>query len=369
MRPVTRLAEGLFMSLTHHIDELAAARDAGIIDVGTYERLEKFLAERVAASAPGPTNPRYDLIHLLWYAGALIVLSAMGMFSTVAFGKWGDQALLATAVSYAAIFWICGSVLWRRGLRTPGGLLIACSVGMTPLGVYALQSLLGLNPISSSSAYRDFYIWIKSSWIPMEIATIAAAATALIFYPFPFLTLLIAYCLWFLSMDLTPWLMQTETFTWDQRATVSLCFGLVLIFLAWLIDLRKWKNGDFAFWLHLGGLMAFWGGMTAQQGGGELSKAIYGAVNVGLVLLSIFLMRRCYAAFGFIGVTLYLGHLSAYVFRNSILFPFALSTIGLMLIALGLMLNRYGSALSKNMQEFLPAYLQKLRPAHVQGSD
>lgn len=337
------------MSVTPRIDDLAAARDAGVIDVETYERLEQFLTKRSSDLAPAPTNPRYDLIHLLWYAGALIVLLSMGMFSAVAFGKWGDRALLATAVSYAALFFICGSVLWRRDLHTPGGLLIACAVSMTPLGAYAVQSLLGLNPVDPSSAYRDFYIWIKSSRMPMEIATLAAAAIALFFYPFPILTLHIAFSLWFLSMDLTPWLMQDSTLTWELRVTVSIYFGLILIFLAWLVDLRRWKNGDCAFWLHLSGLMAFWGGLTTQHWGGELSRAIYGALNIGLVLLSIFLMRRAYAVFGFMGVTLYLTHLSAAVFRNSILFPFALSVIGLMLIMLGLMFNRYGAALSKNM--------------------
>lgn len=357
------------MSKTPHIDDLAAARDAGIIDGATHLELVKFLADRSEKSPPTLPDQRYDLVHLLWYAGALIVLSAMGLFSTMAFGIWGDYALLTTALIYAALFFFCGSLLWRRGLHTPGGLLVVCAVGMTPVGVYALQSLMAHNTIGYTPAYRDFYIWIKSSWIPLEFATMAMALLSLLFFPFPFLTMIISFCLWFLSMDLTPLLTQTEAFTWDQRATVSLYFGLVLIFIACLIDLRKWKNGDFAFWLHMGGLMVFWSGLTAQGGAGDLSRAVYGAVNIGLVFLSVFLMRRAYAIFGAMGLTLYLGYLSAETFKDSILFPFALSAVGIMLIASGLMFHRFGSTLSAEMQQLLPAYLQHLRPAHIHNDD
>lgn len=347
------------------LDDIAAARDAGVIDPDTFDRLARFLAARAAAGEPAAQPPRYDMVHVLWYAGALIVLGAMGMFSTLAFGLWGDRALLTTAGVYAAAFLAAGSYLWRRGLRTPGGLLVACAVGMAPLAIYAAQSLAGHSPIDAPGGYRDFYIWIKSSWMPMELGTIAAALLALVFYPFPFLTMIVAFCLWFLSMDLTPWLMGAEHFTWDQRATVSLWFGLLVITVAWLIDMRKWRNGDFAFWLHLFGLMAFWGGLSMQHSGDEVGKAFYCAVNAGLILLSVFLMRRAYAVFGAIGVTTYLGYLSSVVFEDSILFPFALSGIGVLLIVFGLFFNKYGPAIGAAMDELLPAPLRGLRPAHA----
>ncbi|MGJ0506222.1 MAG: hypothetical protein ACR652_03625 [Methylocystis sp.] len=349
------------------IDDIAAARDAGVIDPATFERLVSFLAARAASAAPADQPPRYDVVHVLWYAGALIVLGAMGMFSTLAFGLWGDRALLTTAGVYAAMFLAAGAWLWRRGLRTPGGLLVTCAVGMAPLAIYALQSLAGHSPVDAPGGYKDFYVWIKSSWMPMELGTIAAALLALVFYPFPFLTMIIAFCLWFLSMDLTPWLMGAQSFTWDQRATVSLCFGLLVLAVAWLVDLKQRRNGDFAFWLHLFGLMAFWGGLSMQHEGGELGKAFYCAVNVGLIILSVFLMRRAYAVFGAMGVTTYLGYLSSVVFADSILFPFALSGIGVLLIAFGLFFHKYGPAIGAAMDELLPAPVRELRPAHARA--
>ncbi|MGZ9116493.1 MAG: hypothetical protein ACXW3V_06065, partial [Methylocystis sp.] len=83
------------MKIRFTIDDIAAARDAGAIDAASFERLSQFLASRRAALAEATSQaPRYDVVNLLWYAGALIVLGAMGMFSTTAFGLWGDKALL-----------------------------------------------------------------------------------------------------------------------------------------------------------------------------------------------------------------------------------------------------------------------------------
>lgn len=347
---------------TRTLSDLAAARAAGVIDAQTYARLAQFLELRAAPSL----RPRYDIVNLLWYAGALIVLGAMGMFSTTAFGLWGDRALLATALAYAALFTLSGAYLWRgRGLRTPGGLLVACAVGMAPLAIFAVQGMFGESPAGAERPYRDFYIWVKSSWLPIELGTIAAALLALAAFPFPFLVMIIAFALWFMSMDLTPWLMNVEHFTWDQRATVSIYFGLAMLALAWLVDLRRWRGGDFAFWLHLFGLMAFWGGLTAQHSGDEFGKAVYCAVNVALIFMSLFLMRRAYAVFGAVGVTLYLGHLASEVFKESVLFPFALSGIGVLLIVFGLLFHRYGGALSAAMGELTPAGLLRMRPAHA----
>jgi hypothetical protein len=351
------------MSIRATLADLAAARDAGVIDAATFERLAGFFAERQPAS--DDQAPRFDFVHVLWYAGALIILGAMGLFSTAAFGLWGDRALLVTALAYAAVFLAGGAYLWRRELRTPGGLLVTCAVGMAPLAIYALQSMYQHNPIDAVEGYRNFYVWIKSSWLPMEIGTIAAALAALRFFPFPFLTMIIAFCLWFMSMDLTPWLMGREHFSWEERATVSLYFGLLVMALAWLVDLRKWKHGDFAFWLHLFGVMTFWGGLTSQHAGDELGRAVYCAINLGLVGLSLFLMRRVYAVFGAIGVTTYLGYLSSVLFANSILFPFALSAIGVLLIVFGLLFHKYGAPISAAMDELLPAPLLGFRPVHA----
>jgi hypothetical protein len=278
----------------------------------------------------------------------------------------GGWALTATAVGYAVVFAAGGHYLWhKRNLRIPGGLLIAIAVSMAPLAVYGIQDALGLwGSFGRPGTVRDFYMWIKGSWLPMEIAAIVAGLLALRFYPFPFIVMIIAFALWFMSMDLTPWIVGRSEFTWDERRAVSMWFGLAVLVVAWVVD-RRPRGGDFAFWLHLFGLMAFWGGLSLKSSGSEMAKLLYCLLNVGLLFMSVVLMRRVYAVFGTLGISIYLGHLAQSVFQDSLLFPFALSLIGVAVIAVGLLYHRNQATIAAWVARHLPDMLARLRPAHA----
>jgi len=355
--------------------DLQAAVAAGILDARQAETLQAFLHDRGAqspqAASPVAAKPRFDLTHLFWYAGALIVIGAMGLFTTLAFEQMGGKALTITAVVYAIIFLIIGDRLWRRpGLRTPGGLCIAIAVSMAPLAIYGLQVAFGFQPMlfGDVATYGDFFEWINASWIYMDIGTILAGIIALRFYPFAFITAVMAVALWFLSMDLTPWIFHREDFTWEMRCQVSAAFGFVLILIAWAVDLKSWKAGDIGFWLHLCGLAAFSGGLSLMDSDSEVSRAIYCLINVILLLLSVFLMRRAYAVFGAFGVAGYLGELADGIFSDSLLFPFALSLTGIGVIALGILYLRKRQQLEAWLRAALPAGVQHLRPLHARAS-
>jgi hypothetical protein len=301
--------------------------------------------------------------HLLWYAGALIVIGAMGLFSTLAFAQMGGSALTACAVIYAAAFTLAGHHLWhRRNLRVPGGLLITIAVSMAPLAIFGVQSELGWwGQFGNPGAYHGFYDWIKGSWLFMEIATVLAGVIALRFFRFPFIVAIIGFALWFMSMDLAPWVAGTNHFDYEIGRKVSVWFGLVVLVAAWIVDYRS-RNSDFGFWLHLFGLMAFWGGISATSGATELGKAVYCLLNVGLLLVSVVVMRRAYAVFGAFGITLYLGHLADVVFKDSLLFPFALSLIGVAVVASGLLYHRKQDAITAWLLASLPEAVLRLRP-------
>jgi len=95
--------------------DLRAASSAGVLDAAQLTRLIDFLRERESTSLIGDAAPapRFDVAHLLWYAGALIVMSAMGLFSTLAFSEMGGVALAVTALVYAAGFIAAGHYLWH----------------------------------------------------------------------------------------------------------------------------------------------------------------------------------------------------------------------------------------------------------------
>ena len=358
------------MQFTEH--DLRAAVTAGLLDADRLGPVLAFLNIRQAHPLPGEGEvgaapaPQFDLAHLLWYAGALTVMGAMGLFSTLAFTNMGGHALTATAVVYAVAFTVAGHHLWHvRNLRIPGGLLIAIAVSMAPLAVYGIQEAYGLwGEFGRPGTVQDFYVWVKGSWVFMEISAIVAAVIALRFYPFPFIVMIVAFALWFMSMDLTPWIFGRAEFTWDERRAVSVWFGLAVLVVAWFVD-RRPRGGDFAFWLHLFGMMAFWGGLSLKDSDSEIAKALYCLLNVGLLLMSVVLARRVYAVFGTLGIAGYLGHLAHSVFKDSLLFPFALSLIGVAIIAAGLLYHKKQAAIGAWVESHLPAALMRLRPAHA----
>jgi hypothetical protein len=347
--------------------DLRAACSAGVLDPPQLARLLAFLNSRdasVAAAAPAATSgPKLDLAHVLWYAGALIVIGAMGLFSTLAYSQMGGRVLATVALVYAVVFTIAGHHLWhRRNLRTPGGLPIAIAVSMAPLAVYGIQDALGWwGRFGNPGTVHDFYVWIKGSWVFMEVAAIVVAILALLFYRFAFIVSIIAVALWFMSMDLVPWLAGDPIGDFDLRRRVSMWFGLAMLAIAYVVD-RDRRKGDFAFWLYLFGLIAFWGAVTATSSDSLIAKALYCAMNVCLLFLSVFLRQRAFAVFGALGIAFYLGDLANKVFRDSLMFPFVLSLIGVGVIAAGLLYHRHEPAITAWLDTRLPDAVKRLRP-------
>jgi len=313
--------------------EWAAAR--GVIDVGQTEALWQVLSQRTADA------PKFDLMHVSYYFGALLVIGAMGWFIGSGWERLGGGGIFVIAAVYGAAFAGAGAWAWRRAdLRVPGGLLITMAVCMTPLAVYGLQRWLGVWPFDDPGAYTDFHRWVRGGWFAMEAATIAAGLLALGFCRFPFLTAPIAFALWYMSMDLTPILAGTEGFDWQFRARVSMWVGLVMLVAAYVVDRRT--REDFAFWGYLFGLLAFWGGLTMQQSDSELAKAGYCLINLILMAAAVFLRRHTFLVFGALGVSGYLGHLAYSVFADSISFAVALSGLGVLIVGAGGRVRRTG---------------------------
>lgn len=355
---------------TFSTQDLDAAEAAGVLDADAANRLKGFLAARTsmipAASepvAPSSSKPKFDLTHVLWYAGALIIMSAMGLFSTLAFSAMGGSGLVTTGLIYGLALWWGGHRLWQdEETRTPGGLLIAAAVGMVPLIVFGFQEATGnWAGLESPGRYQSFYTYIKAGWLPMEMATVIASIVAARRYPFTFIAFPAAFCLWFMSMDIAAYIAGDRNFDYNLRRQVSLWFGIVLFLLVWIYELRP-RKADFAFWLHLVAAVTFWGGLTFQSSSSEFGKFAYCLINIGLVVLAIYLGRRVYAVFGVIGIMTYLGHLAYEVFKDSLLFPFALSAFGLAMVAAGIWLARRRNRIASWMEAHIPAELMALRP-------
>lgn len=308
---------------------------------------------------------RFVPVHVVYYAGALLVIGAMGWFMTAAWESLGGASLALIATGYAAAFVLGGRLLWDRlALPVPGGLLFTMAVGMVPLATYGLLRQWALWPQGDPGAYHGFHVWVQGSWVTLELATVLAGIVALRLRRFPFLTAPIAVALWYLSMDLTPLLTGAVGFSWEDRRWVSLWFGLAMLVGAYVIDWRQ-RGPDFAFWIYLFGLAAFWGGLSLLDSDSEAGKAGYALINLGLIVVSLVLRRTVFLVFGAMGVTGYIGHLAYRIFADSMLFPVALSMLGLALIALGVIFQRNRTQVERTLRALLPAGLRAWVPARA----
>ena len=203
-------------------DDLQTAVADNVVTAEQADLLWDLFGHRTSA------RPRFDAAHVAYYAGAVIVLCAMGWFITEAWDSLNGFGVALIASLYAVAFWRAGESLWKTGMTTPGGLLFTMAVWMVPLAIHGLERALNLWPQGDPGNYRGYYSWVKGSWILMELGTIAAGALAIAYRPFPFLTFPIAFALWFMSMDLTPLLFGKTEYSWDERKWVSMMFGLAV---------------------------------------------------------------------------------------------------------------------------------------------
>jgi hypothetical protein len=339
------------MELKRSLLDQAANRE--IITHKQADKLWTFFSEQ------GQQTPSFRFNHILYYLGGLIAIGAMSLFMTLSWESFGGWGLLLIAIVYAcAGLWLTDFFLHRLDLKIPAGITATFVVVLTPLAVFGFQA--GMGWWSDGHEYRDYHRYIDWSWLFMELATLASGAVMLWRYRLPFLVMPAAVTLWYMSMDLAPFLFGEEYISWELRKWVSLWFGLLIVMLAFWVDIRNQSSRDFAFWLYLFGVAAFWSGLSLMESESEWSKLLYCLINVVMILTGAILARRVFVMFGGLGVAGYLGHLAYEVFEDSLLFPVTLTFIGLVIVWLGILWQRHEQRFSHQLRRLLPEQLREL---------
>ena len=208
-------------------------------------------------------------------------------------------------------------------------------------------------------AYRDYHREVRLLWLYMELGTLLAGAMLVWRYRYPFLLMPVAATLWYMSMDIAEWVAGGGV-GFAERARISMWFGLLMVLLALWVDIRSRRSLDYAFWLYLFGVMAFWGGLTSQPAENEIGRFLYCCINLLLIAVGVVLDRKVFVVFGAIGCSLYLGHLAGEVFRDSWLFPVALTLIGIAVIYLGVLWQKNEAQVTARVRGLLPPSLREL---------
>lgn len=329
-----------------------AAVEEGILSGEQSSRLLAFLQRQP------DVGPSFNLTHVLYYLGGLIAIGAMTLFMGIGWEAFGGWGIVCISLLYAVGGLLLANRFQKKGYAIPAGICATFAVFLTPLVIYGLQQALGVWP-DDGSEYRDYHRYIQWHWLYMELGTLASGVIVAWLYRYPFLVLPIAFTLWYLSMDLAAMLVG-EWPDFELRALVSLYFGLLMLGLAFWVDIRARHSADYAFWLYLFGVLTFWGGLTAQNSDSEISKLVYFAINLVMMGLGVMLVRRVFVVFGALGSCFYLGYLAHSVFEDSLFFPIALTAIGLAIIYLGVLWQKNEHTLTEKVRSVLPVALREL---------
>ena len=344
--------------MTIQRQQLDSAVERSIIDSDQADRLVEYFQQQAIELHQAAAKPKFDFAHLLYYFGGLIAIGAMTLFMTLGFESYGGAGIFWIALAYAGIGLKLAARFERQGNVIPAGICATFVVALTPLAIYGLQIWLGFWPDDSS--YREYHKYIQWHWVYMELGTLAVGAALARRYKYPFMLMPIAVTLWYLSMDVVVMLADGR-YSWELRQLVSMYFGLLMIGLAFWVDIRSRHNPkDFAFWLYIFGVVTFWFGLSLQDSNTELGKFLYFTINLLLMFSGVLLMRRVFVVFGAIGACFYFGHLSYKVFEDSLIFPLALCALGLGVIYLGVYWQKHEGEWTERLRALLPAPLREL---------
>ena len=247
------------------------------------------------------------LLKILYYGGGFLIISAMTWLIGTSLASFGEKGIVCFLTLYLIIFFVAGYILfYKKNLETAGGLLFSVSISLVPLLIFCILRLVDFWDVGTE--YEDFYVWIKGRFIILELCTIIFAVPILIKTKFPFILFLIAFALWFMSMDIEPIIFEKTKTTWTERAIVSRIFGFIVIIFGYIFDIKFKK--DYSFWLYLFGLLTLTSGFSVFYNKDNFMFIIFGGVHVLMIIFSIILDRNVFLVFGTIGIIEFLGRLS-----------------------------------------------------------
>ena len=305
-------------------------------------------------------KPGFNLTNVLYYFGGLIAIGAMTLFMNLGWEMYGGWGIFFLSVCYGILGIALAHLFKDKGLTIPAGICATFVIALTPLAIYGLQNAMGWWP--DRSVFQEYNYYIRWQWIFMELGTLAVGVILAWIYRYPFMIMPIAVTLWFMSMDLTA-IIAGGRYNYELGAMVSMYFGIITLLIAFWVDIRSSDSADYAFWLYIFGVLAFWGGLTAQHSDSELSKFFYLCINLLMIAIGVILNRKVFVLFGALGSCFYLGHLAFQVFQYSYLFPVALTVIGFAIIYLGILWQKNETAMTEKMRSILPKPLKDLLQA------
>lgn len=310
-------------------------------------------------------KPQFSMSHTLYYFGGLLSIGAMSLFMTMAWGIFGPWGTVVLAMLYLFGVLKVAVHFKKQKLFIPAGIMGALAIVLVPLIVWSFQSAIGLWPDDVSQHFKHYHEQINGKYLSLEISTLAAAVMMLWYLRLPFMVMPISVTLWYLSMDISHFLLkQTE---WGEFGiSLTLLFGLSTCAIAIWTDIRCRQakdlvnRQDFSYWLYLIGALMFWTTLGVKMADTESGRISFTLINLLMMFGGVAIQRRVFTVLGSIGVISYLGYLSSKIFTNTIIFTFALTLLGFLSIAAGIWWQKNESLIQNHIVKRLPKALLPL---------
>lgn len=274
-----------------------------------------------------------NLVTVGYWAGSLAVLFALAWFLVDRWKSLRPGGVLAVALLYAMGFALSSVLLRRLGFRLAASLLTLLVVGMAPIMMWCIESLLGLWP--SPTVRPDLFtrdVTASVRWIPVQLSMALAALVALRRDPFGLLVLAVTIPIGLALVHLTPWLFDPEL-SFYLEGWMTLLASALLLIAAGVVD-RRTADGieDAAGWVYLTGLGFLFVGLMMVFDQSRLVAHLLPAVVALLIALGLTLHRRVFMLPAILLFISYLAFLAKDVFPTAVGFMTVMLLVGAVLI-------------------------------------
>jgi hypothetical protein len=311
--------------------DLRRWQEQGLI---TQEQLEAILAaerERQAERPAAEVEQGLNLVTILYYVGVSLALVALGVFAGTNWEdipRWGR-----VAITIAAMIGIGGAGLYINR-RTPyvrgGGILVTVSATLIPLVLFSLGDAVAGR--ESETFIDDDHL---GRAVGLQAISLALITVSLIRTRIAMVSLAVAGQVIALAGTGAAWWLGTDD-GGIEIAWVMAGAGAALLIVGGIL---RWRvPGEYGFWFNLPGHITFLYAFTwaSFEPWGVGYATLYVAVYAAMLLLSVPLRDRLYAAAGAIGIYIFITRLIVDAFEGSPFLPLGLALVGLSMVGLAI---------------------------------
>ena len=313
------------------ITDLERWQKQGIISEQQFENIIK--QENLEIKPADEKKTGWNLITVLYYFGGFLALLSFTLFIGM---SWEDLSQLTRFLIALIAIIVTGSLgVWLhfiQKIEMAGGLLLFVATAILPLLVYTVSSMAGFWAENASFYELRFAVLV------MGLISLAGAIIMLYYTRFPLITLPATVFMHLTLIDLVQ-MIWGENFPFPESTAVISALFIVSGIWMTIYGMKK-----YAFWVKLYGLvwLIFTFSILFFDSDSILFGLLYLAVYLIFAGISLYLREIMFMVFAIIGIYFYIFKLVFDIFEGSAIFPLILGIIGISIILLAVLFQKYG---------------------------